>query len=207
MILLYLSPKSSPRHPRRSQAGQRKEAHICFCCRRLWGLSLLPALTWSSLLCNRMLTHFPLGCWKTNAPWGGGLMDLVSDSPVFPAWLSRSAAQRHPLCTLSCPPAPAAVVPAQEDFSCLGAAGVYGKRVGRGEGKLPQSGWEGRPSSGLRQDVGAAGNSGQLPKKPWQHQEASEARLRDCWGEESISLPGREWLVSSRRFISSTHIC
>lgn len=114
---------------------ERKEAHICFCCRRLWGLSLLPALTWSSLLCNRMLTHFPPGCWKTNAPWGGGLMDLVSDSPVFPAWLSRSAAQRHPLCTLSCPRAPAAVVPAQEDFSCLGAAGVYGKRVGRGGGK------------------------------------------------------------------------
>lgn len=28
------------------------------------------------------------------------------------------------------------VVPAQKDFSCPGAAGVYGKKVGRREGKL-----------------------------------------------------------------------
>lgn len=36
------------------------------------------------------------------------------------------------------------VVPAQKDFSCPGAAGVYGKRVGRREGKLATVWLEGR---------------------------------------------------------------
>lgn len=43
---------------------------------------------------------------------------------------------RSSLRPISNPGVSVVVVPAQKDFSCPGAAGVYEKRVGRREGKL-----------------------------------------------------------------------
>lgn len=76
-------------------------------------------------------------------------MDLVSDSPSFSQHDCHSCHGKVALGLLSAH----FVVPDQEDFSCLGELGVYGKRVGRSEGKWPQSGWEGGTSFGLRQDM------------------------------------------------------
>lgn len=76
-------------------------------------------------------------------------MDLVSDSPSFPQHGCHSCHGEVAPGLLSAH----SVVPAQEDFSCLGKLGVYGKRVGRSEGNRPQSGWEGGTSLDLRQDM------------------------------------------------------
>lgn len=99
---------------------------------KLWGLrvSLLPSLSLDFLLVQ----------WEAHVCvflLGAGCS--VTDRPIFHslgATVSMTTGTRSPLHTLSYPRAPVVVVPAQKNFSCPGAAGVYGKRVGRREGKL-----------------------------------------------------------------------
>lgn len=105
---------------------------------------------------NRRLALLPTGCWKTNTPWGCEVMDLVSDSPSFPQHGCHSCHGKVAPGLLSAH----SVVPAQEDFSCLGKLGVYGKRVGRSEGKMATVWLGGRDLFWLGAGHGAAGVSG-----------------------------------------------